>query len=52
MWLMERGDLGNYQRLFKEGSINALEWLALVSYSLLKYGRRLVIYTVVLRWKK
>lgn len=52
IWLMERSDLGNYLRLYKKGSINAVELPALLFYSLLKYVRRLMIYTVHLRWKK
>lgn len=52
IWLMERGDLSNYHRLYQEGFISAVELSALLIYSLLKYVRRLMIYTVHLRWKK
>ncbi len=51
-WLMERGDLGNYRRLYRQGSIQALLFAALCSYSILKYIRRLGIYWVYLRWKR
>jgi glycosyltransferase involved in cell wall biosynthesis len=52
VWLMERSDLGNYLRLYREGCINRSQLVALVAYSLLKYVRRLIIYVGYLRWKK
>ena len=52
VWLMERSDLGNYQRLYRTSCINGIQFAALVVYSMLKYLRRLVIYTVYLRWKR
>ena len=52
MWLMERGELGNYRRLFKTGFIKIHEFAALCVYSFLKFARRLVIYGGYLRWKK
>lgn len=52
LWLMERSDLGNYLRLYREQYINVLQLSALVMYSLLKYARRLMIYVGYLRWKK
>ncbi len=52
VWLMERSDLGNYHRLYKDGSINAVQFVPLIAYSMLKYLRRLVIYITYLRWKK
>jgi hypothetical protein len=52
VWLMERSDLGNYQRLYRARFINGIQFAALVVYSMLKYLRRLVIYTVYLRWKR
>jgi len=52
IWLMERSDLGNYQRLYQDGCINRFQFSALVFYSLLKYVRRLTLYAVYLRWKK
>lgn len=52
VWLMERSDLGNYRRLYQDGCINAPQFAFLVTYSMLKFVRRLVIYAVYLRWKK
>jgi len=52
VWLMERSDLGNYRRLYQDGCINAPQLAILVTYSLLKYVRRLIIYAGYLRWKK
>ena len=52
VWLMERSDLGNYRRLYRNGHINVLQLSVLAAYSLLKYMRRLVIYAGYLRWKK
>ena len=52
IWLMERSDLGNYQRLYKDQYINSAQFLILILYSVLKYVRRLIIYTTYLRWKK
>ena len=51
-WLMERGDLGNYRRLYRAGNIGAPLLFLLCTYSLLKYARRLAIYWAYLRWKK
>jgi glycosyltransferase involved in cell wall biosynthesis len=52
IWLMERGDLGNYRRLCDEKLITRSQFAALIIYSLLKYARRLLIYGGYLRWKK
>lgn len=49
LWLMEKGELENYARLYSSGCINLVEWLILGLYSLLKYVRRLVIYWLYLR---
>ena len=51
-WSMERGDLGNYLRLYREGYIASYHFAALGVYSILKYARRLFIYWGYLRWKK
>jgi glycosyltransferase involved in cell wall biosynthesis len=51
-WLMERGDLGNYRRLYRLGNIGGMLFVALCFYSVLKYIRRLGIYWTYLRWKK
>ena len=52
VWLMERGDLGNYRRLYREKFVNRFQFAALSIYSLLKYMRRVFIYFGYLRWKK
>ncbi len=52
VWKMERSDLGNYRRLQQDHSLNTLQFGLLVTYSMLKYVRRLMIYVVWLRWKK
>lgn len=52
IWLMEQSELGNYYRLYKDKHLTTLTFLLLLIYSLLKYLRRLVIYTTYLRWKK
>jgi glycosyltransferase involved in cell wall biosynthesis len=52
IWLMERGDLGNYRRLYDDSVITRYQFAALGIYSLLKYARRLLIYGGYLRWKK
>lgn len=51
-WSMERGDLGNYRRLYRTNCINGYQLGALAVYSVLKYVRRLAIYWGYLRWKK
>ncbi len=52
IWAMERGDLGNYRRLYRLGYIGPIQLGLLAIYSVLKYIRRLVIYGSYLRWKK
>jgi glycosyltransferase involved in cell wall biosynthesis len=52
VWLMEKGDLANYHRLYCDRFINSLQLCALLTYSLLKYCRRLIIYWSYLRWEK
>jgi len=51
LWLMEKSELDNYTRLYGNGCINIVQWLSLSLYSLLKYGRRLLVYRLHLRWK-
>ena len=51
-WSMERGDLGNYRRLYRADYINGLQLGLLAIYSMLKYVRRLLMYFGYLRWKK
>lgn len=48
-WSMERGDLGNYRRLYRANCINGFQLGVLAVYSVLKYVRRLVIYWTMLR---
>lgn len=52
MWLMERGDLENYRRLYHAKLINGFQWATLGIYSLLKYVRRLLLHWGYLRWKR
>lgn len=52
VWLMEKGDLANYQRLYSAHFINGLQLCVLSLYSLLKYVRRLILFWSYLRWKK
>lgn len=52
VWSMERGDLGNYRRLYRAHCINVYQLGVLAIYSLLKHVRRLLIYWGYLRWKK
>jgi glycosyltransferase involved in cell wall biosynthesis len=51
MWLMERGDLGNYVRVYKNDWINCLSFSFLMIYSCFKFFRRLLMYWGYLRWK-
>lgn len=52
VWLMERGDLGNYRRLSEGRFITDYQFAVLVVFSVMKYLRRLLIYGGYLRWKK
>lgn len=52
VWFMERGDLGNYRRLYRAGCINRFQFSLLGIYSLLKYFRRLLIFRTFLRWRR
>lgn len=52
VWLMERGDLGNYRRLYVDKSIGSYQLAALGAYSALKYVRRLLIYWGYLLWRR
>lgn len=52
LWLMERGELANYQSFHRQGFINAFQFAFLALYSALKFVRRLLIYGSYLRWKK
>ncbi|TXT39592.1 MAG: cell wall bioproteinis glycosyltransferase [Comamonadaceae bacterium] len=52
LWPMERSDLGNYYHLYRDGCISGVQLVLLLSYSVLKHVRRLVIYFGYIRWKK
>lgn len=52
IWKMERGDLGNYRRIYQTQCVNFFQFSLLVIYSTLKYFRRLIIYATTLWWKK
>jgi hypothetical protein len=43
-WRMERGDLGNYRRLRKQGYISQPQFFVFAAYSCAKFLRRLVVY--------
>jgi glycosyltransferase involved in cell wall biosynthesis len=43
LWLMEKGDLGNYRRLYLTGCINIAQWLVFSLFSWIKYVRRIAI---------
>ena len=51
-WAMEQGELGNFRRLYREQWINGFQLAFLDFYSMLKFGRRLLIYWGYLRWTK
>lgn len=52
LWMMERSDLGNYHRLYRDGCITGVQLALLMTYSILKHIRRLVIYIGYIRWIK
>ena len=51
LWLMERGELGNYQSLYRKGFLKTYQFVGLVAYSIFKFARRVLIYGCYLRWK-
>lgn len=51
IWLMERGELANYWRVYKNNWINTFLFLLLVLLSCAKYLRRLLMYWGYLRWR-
>jgi len=51
LWDMERADLGNYLRLYRDNCINVFNFSALSIFSFLKYVRRLMIYYGYMKWK-
>jgi glycosyltransferase involved in cell wall biosynthesis len=52
LWLMEKGELETYKRLYDQTFINFIQWLGLSVFSLLKFVRRLLAYALCLRWRK
>lgn len=48
MWLMERGDLGNYRRLREHRYISQPQFLILAAYSFAKFLNRLMVYSFFL----
>jgi glycosyltransferase involved in cell wall biosynthesis len=52
MWSMEWAELKNYGRLRNAGAVKSGEVAILSLYSVLKFVRRLLVYSVYLRWKK
>lgn len=52
IWKMERNDLGNYHRIYRSQCINFFQFCMLVVYSVLKYFRRLAIYSTSIWWKR
>lgn len=52
VWLMERSDLNNFRRLYRDGFVSSLQLAFLIPFSLLKHLRRMVIYMGYLKWTK
>lgn len=50
IWLMERGDLANYCRVYKNKWIGVFSFSLLIALSCAKYLRRLLMYWGYLRW--
>ena len=46
LWKMERGALDAYRHMWKQGALGVIAFWLAVSLSLLKYGRRLIIYSL------
>lgn len=51
IWLMERGDLANYWRIYKKNWIGVFLFSFLVVFSCVKYLRRLLMFWGYLRWR-
>lgn len=49
LWRMQRGDMGNYRRLYAERHIGLMAFVALMGFSLLKFARRLVLLRLIRR---
>lgn len=52
LWKMQLGDLSNYVKLYSQRHINLLECIFFLSYSLLKFVRRLAIHSLKTIFKK
>ena len=46
-WKMERGDLGNYNRLLAQNHITRFQFLCFAAYSVAKFVRRYVLYNLL-----
>lgn len=51
-WLMERGDLGNYRRLYLQRHISSAQFFAFAAYSVVKFVRRLALHSLYSPRKK
>lgn len=49
LWRMQRGDMGNYRRLYAARQIGLWTFVALMGFSMLKFGRRLVLLRLIRR---
>lgn len=49
LWRMQRGDMGNYRRLYAARQIGLGAFVALMGFSLLKFARRLVLLRLIRR---
>ena len=52
LWQMEKSDLANVSHFFDAGYVNRLQCFLLKLYSLIKFARRLLIISFLLRWLK
>lgn len=50
LWPMQRAELGNYWRLYRENKVSIYQIVPLFIYSIIKYLRRVLIYSLYLRW--
>lgn len=46
LWLMEKGELGNYSYLYQSGKISVFSYIAASLFSLIKFSRRFIIVRV------
>lgn len=52
LWLMERGDIGNYLRLLRQGHIRRAQFVGLILLSVAKFVRRIVVHALKTMWTK